>query len=31
MEALLVAVAEHRLSPDELVERMIAAVDRSPL
>jgi GTP pyrophosphokinase len=30
LEALLVAVAEHRLSAEELVERMIAAVDRSP-
>jgi GTP diphosphokinase / guanosine-3',5'-bis(diphosphate) 3'-diphosphatase len=31
MEALLVAVAEHRVSADELVEQMITAVDRSPL
>ena len=29
LEALLVAVAEHRLSADELVERMIAAVDNA--
>jgi guanosine-3',5'-bis(diphosphate) 3'-pyrophosphohydrolase len=31
LEALLVAVAEHRISPEELVERMIAAVDRGPV
>ncbi len=31
MEALLVAVAEHRISPDDLVEKMIAAVDKFPL
>ncbi|TMM39603.1 MAG: bifunctional (p)ppGpp synthetase/guanosine-3',5'-bis(diphosphate) 3'-pyrophosphohydrolase [Actinobacteria bacterium] len=30
MEALLVAVAEHRLAPEELVERMIKAVDTTP-
>jgi GTP pyrophosphokinase len=30
LEALLVAVAEHRLSADGLVEQMIAAVDRAP-
>jgi GTP pyrophosphokinase len=30
MEALLVAVADHRLSADDVVGRMIAAVDQSP-
>jgi GTP diphosphokinase / guanosine-3',5'-bis(diphosphate) 3'-diphosphatase len=30
LEALLVAIAEHRLSADELVEEMIAAVDSAP-
>jgi len=30
MEALLVAVAEHRIAPDQLVERMISAVDSGP-
>nr|WP_203922209.1 HD domain-containing protein [Rugosimonospora africana] len=30
LEALLVAVADHRLSADGAVERMIAAVDQSP-
>ena len=30
LEALLVAVAERRLIADDLVERMIAAVDRGP-
>jgi GTP pyrophosphokinase len=30
MEALLVAVAEHRVAPDQLVERMITAVDSGP-
>ncbi|OLB64932.1 MAG: GTP pyrophosphokinase [Actinobacteria bacterium 13_2_20CM_2_72_6] len=30
MEALLVAVAEHRLAPEALVERMISAVDSGP-
>jgi GTP pyrophosphokinase len=30
LEALLVAVADHRLSADDAVEQMIAAVDQSP-
>jgi GTP pyrophosphokinase len=30
LEALLVAIAEHRLSADELVTQMIAAVDSAP-
>jgi GTP pyrophosphokinase len=30
LEALLVAIADHRLSADDAVERMIAAVDQSP-
>jgi GTP pyrophosphokinase len=30
LEALLVAVAEHRVAADDLVESMIEAVDRSP-
>ncbi len=30
LEALLVAVAEHRITPEKLVEQMIATVDRGP-
>jgi GTP pyrophosphokinase len=30
LEALLVSVADHKISPDELVEQMIASVDKSP-
>jgi GTP pyrophosphokinase len=30
LEALLVAVAEHRIAPEHLVETMISAVDRGP-
>jgi GTP diphosphokinase / guanosine-3',5'-bis(diphosphate) 3'-diphosphatase len=30
LEALLVAVAEHRVTPDEVVEAVIATVDRPP-